>query len=342
MRDDRAVTLQDIADRIGVTRSTVSYAITGRGRVSAETRERVLVAARELGYQPNTLARRLRGSRTGLIVLRLPRYTSSMSYYMEAAFGVAEEAERSGMVATLITTETRHPADLRRLHADGVILLDADADDPAAHTILAGSVPVVTGEPVPPGLPPGRAAVASDHVGAIRELMDHLADRGARYPALVVPDVRSFWAISVRTAFEGWCLERGIAGRVVPVRHPMTPESVGAGVAALVGADGGPTDAIVAGSDGIVLNVVTRAEQLGRRVGADLLVATVVDSGILELTRPSVTALDLGPREFGRRCVRVLGAILEADAAGEPVAYFEDIAPIEMRWRESTLGPLSR
>ncbi len=338
MRDDRAVTLQDIADRVGVTRSTASYAITGRGRVSAETKQRVLAAARELGYQPNTLARRLRGSRTGIIALRLPRHTSKMSYYMEATFGVAEEAERSGMIVSLITADARRPADLQRLHADGVILLDPDADDPSAHTILDGTLPVVTGEPVPPGLPPGRAAVVSDHAAAITGLMDHLAERGARHPVLVVPDIRSHWAMSVRRAFEEWCLEHDAVGQVLPVRHPVTPEHIRASVAELLSAGGAPADAIVAGSDGIVLNVITGAEQRGRRVGADLLVATVVDSDILELTRPSVTALDLGPREFGRRCVRALLAALDSDLAEQPAAYFQDIVPIVLRVRESTRG----
>lgn len=339
MRDDRAITLQDIADRVGVTRSTVSYAITGRGRVSADTKQKVLAAARDLGYQPNTLARRLRGSRTGIIALRLPRHTSKMPYYMEATFGVAEEAEGNGMVVSLVTGDVGRSADLQRLHADGVILLDPAIDDPSAHTILGGALPVVTGEPVPPGLLPGQATVGSDHESAVTGLMDHLGRRGARRPALIVPDLQSHWAMSVRRAFDRWCLERGIVGETVSVARPVLPDAVRASVAELLGR-AGTIDAIVAGSDGIVLNVITSAEQLGRKVGADLLVATVVDSDLLELTRPSVTALDLQPREFGRRCVRALLAVLDEDA-GESRVHVHDTVPIVLRRRESTAHSLA-
>ena len=337
MPSDRAVTLQDIADRLGVTRSTVSYAITGRGRVSQDTKQKVLAAARDLGYQPNTLARRLRGSQTGILALRLPRYTSKMSYYMEATFGVAEEAEQAGMIVSLLTTEVR-PADLQRLHADGVILLDPDADDPAARALLSGPIPVVTGELVPPGLSPGQGAVSSDHATAVVELLDHLAERGAHRPALIIPDMRWYWAMSVRAAFETWCQERGIAARVSTIPHPATARHVTSRVANLLAGGAQAADAIVAGSDGIVLNVVTSAELGGRRVGEDLLVATVVDSEILTLTRPPITALDLHPREFGRRCVRTLLAVLGSVGSDDPGGSRHDVVPIDLRRRESTLG----
>ena len=90
MRPERAVTLQDIADRLGVSRSTASFAITGRGRVSDEMRRRVREVADELGYRPNSVARHLKGSRTGMLALRLPPDSTAMSYYMEATFGIVD------------------------------------------------------------------------------------------------------------------------------------------------------------------------------------------------------------------------------------------------------------
>lgn len=335
MHSDRAVTLQDIADELGISRSTASYAITGRGRISAETKERVLATARDLGYRPNTLARRLRGSRTGLLALRLPRSTTTMSYYTEVAFGAVEEADRARMSVSLLLSDAR-PAELNRLY-DGVILLDPEADDASAHAMLAGSVPVVTGEPAPPGLPASRGQVASHHAEAIVELMEHLVEHGARRPSLIVPEIQSHWARTVRSAFESWCEERGFPALVAPIPHPTTPEQVRGVVAQLLSDGAEPVDAIVAGSDGIVLSVVTGTELTGCRVGADVLVSTVVDSEILTLTSPPITALDLHPREFGRRCVRVLLAILDAESAGRPSEFVEDVVPITLRPRESTL-----
>lgn len=337
MPPDRAITLQDIADRVGVTRSTVSYAITGRGRVSDSTRQKVLKTADELGYRPNALARRLRGSRTGVVALRLPRRTTAMSYYMEATFGAAEAAEEAGLSLSLLTSGVGRD-DLANLHPDGVILLDPDADDASARALLEGAPPVVTGEESPPGLPEGRGVVASDHLAAAHALFEHLFEQGARRPALVVPDIRTHWVLTARSAFEDWWRLRGAVPRLTAIPHPSTAEEVRAGVSRLLSGDDA-ADAIIAGSDGIVLNIITGAEQAGRRVGEDLLVATLVDSDVLTLTHPSVTAIDLHPREFGRRCVRLLTGILDGDEEGRGAdGPVRRTVPIELRLRESTLG----
>lgn len=337
MRSERAVTLQDIADRLGVSRSTASFAITGRGRVSEEMRRRVREVADELGYRPNTVARHLKGSRTGMLALRLPPDSTTMSYYMEATFGIVEEANRAGMTVIMLPTEqSADRAD--QLPADAVILLDPDLNDPVVHTLLAGRLPVITGEPVPAGLPEPRAWVTSEHGPAVRALMDHLLDRGVRRPAMLFPELRGYWALTVRDAFEGWCAEHGIVPRISEVEHPAPPEVIHAAVSALIATDDeDPVDAIVSVSDGTVLSVVTSAQQLGRRVGEDLLVAALVDTDVLSLTRPSITAIDLQPREFGRRCVLAALAVLDSD--GDPAAApLREVVPITVHHRASTLG----
>jgi transcriptional regulator with XRE-family HTH domain len=68
--EKRLVTQLDLAQRLGVTQMTVSHAISGKGRMSPETRERVLALASELGYRPNGMARRVQEGRyRGLALL---------------------------------------------------------------------------------------------------------------------------------------------------------------------------------------------------------------------------------------------------------------------------------
>ena len=336
MRSGRAVTLQDIADRLGVSRSTVSFAITGRGRVSGEMRQRVLDVAAELGYRPNTVARNLKGARTGMLALRLPLDSTAMSYYMEATFGIAEEADRAGMVVFVLPTDPQS-AGLDRLPADAVIALDPDLNDPAMHTILAGQIPVITGEPVPPGMTPGRGEVTSDHATAVREIMDHLLARGATHPAAIMSDLRSLRALTVRGTFEAWCAEHGIQPQISLVPHPTAPETIHGAVSDLLTDAAHPVDAILAITDGTALSVVTSAQSLGRKVGDDLLVATMVDSDVLALAQPSVTAVDLHPRELGRVCVRAAIAAIAADATGD-TSPIREVVPITVHLRASTTG----
>ena len=338
MRPERAVTLQDIADRLGVSRSTASFAITGRGRVSEDMRRRVREVADELGYRPNTVARNLRGARTGMIGLRLPPNSTSMSYYMEATFGIVEEADRAGLIVFMLPSEQR-PEDVDRLPADAVIALDPALDDPVVRHLLSGRVPVITGEPVPEGLPAPRGEVTSDHAPAVRELMDHLHERGMRHPAMVLPDLQSHWAFTVRDAFAAWCADHEVLPRIVTLPHPAAPAVIHAAVADLVHVQDPPVDAILSVSDGTVLSVVTSAQQLGRRVGEDLLVAAFVDSEVLALAQPSITAIDLHPREFGRRCVRAAVTAIAASAMGDggPV---RELVPVAVQRRASTQGPV--
>lgn len=340
MRSDRAVTLQDIADRLGVSRSTASFAITGRGRVSDEMRQRVLGVAAELGYRPNAVARNLKGSRTGMLALRLPPDSTAMSYYMEATFGIVEEADRAGMIVFMLPTRLG-PEQVNQLPADAVIVLDPDLQDPVVRTLLDGRIPVVTGEPVPAGLPEPRATVTSEHEPAVHELMDHLHEQGARRPAILFTAFQGDWALTVRTAFESWCIEHDVRPRVSEVAHPAAPEVIHDAVSALLAEADDPVDAILAVTDGTVLSVVTSAQRLGRRVGEDLLVAALVDSEVLALTQPSITAIDLHPREIGRRCVRAALDVIDQDAAQEaPVsaAPLRTVVPIVVNRRASTLG----
>ncbi|MGN8026233.1 LacI family DNA-binding transcriptional regulator [Microbacterium sp. 22242] len=338
MRPDRAVTLQDIADRLGVSRSTVSFAITGRGRVSEDMRRRVHAIASELGYRPNATARNLRGARTGMIALRLPPDSTSMSYYMEATFGIVEEADRAGMIVFMLPTEQR-PEGFDQLPADAVIALDPALDDPVVRSLLAGRVPVITGEPVPDGLPAPRGEVTSDHEAAVRELMDHLLERGMRRPAMVLPDLQSHWAFTVRDTFVAWCAEHDQQPTLVTLPHPAENALIHDAVSDLVHEQDHPVDAILAVSDGTVLSVVTSAQRLGRRVGEDLLVAAFVDSEVLALAHPSITAIDLHPREFGRRCVQA--ALAAIDANGQGGGLLRELVPVTVQRRASTRGPVT-
>lgn len=331
MQGGRAVRLQDIAERVGLSRTAVSNAITGRGRVSPERREEIRRVAREMGYQPNAVARHLRGARTGMIALHLPPATTTLAYYVEATFGIVDAASERGLLVTLLPSATS-PSTLLHLAADGVILLDAIAGDPVSTALLSGRVPVVTGEPSPPGLRGAAGVVTSDHAGAMDELLGHLERNGARRPALIVPDVRMSWRLAVSNAFGSWCRAKGLEPRVVTLPHPAPAELLQRTAVELVTADPA-CDAVVAMSDGAALSVLTGIEQAGLRAGGDVLVAACVDSEPLTYVHPSVTAIDLNPREFGRQCLLLIDRLIQGEQTPA-----RTLVPISLRLRDSTRG----
>jgi LacI family transcriptional regulator len=127
-----AVTIQDIADRLHLANSTVSRALNNKGQdfISENTRQRVLAAAREMGYRPNTAARALVSKRTGMIALWTPRpyaphYARLVYQVTQAmnAFGLEVLAKEVG-----IKDETENPTSTHffSLPVDGIIACDAD------------------------------------------------------------------------------------------------------------------------------------------------------------------------------------------------------------------------
>ena len=350
----RPPTLLDVARAAGVSRTTASAALGGSGRLSKETRAHVADVAARLGYRANPAARHLRRGRLGAIGLHLPAQATGLAYYMEFAFGVVERAQREGLSVTLLAPGATDPAQV-----DGFVVVDPLRGDPLVGALLGSGLPVVSGEQVAPGEPAPTAVVQTDHEGGLRALLDHVAARGARRPALLAPDEASAWAQALRTTYDDWCRERAIVPRVRDVPFSATPDEVREVSAELLGARGGRTsgatgpadraahprsvetagdaglpDAIVCAPDGSALGAIAAAGEAGLTVGDDLLVAACVDSAAMALAGPPVTALDLRPREFGARCASALLALL----AGERPTAETLRQPIDLVARASTGG----
>ena len=130
MRRRAHITIDVVAAEAGVSASTVSHVLNGRAaaaRISAATRDRVLVAARRLGYAPNHAARSLRRQRTGIVTVLVFRLSSAL--YADIATGVRNAAERRGYHVGVIDAgaldelaEARVLRHLRTGISDGVVV----------------------------------------------------------------------------------------------------------------------------------------------------------------------------------------------------------------------------
>lgn len=340
------MTLLDVARAAGVSRTTASAALGGSGRLSQETRAHVAAVAAQLGYVANPVARSLRRGRTGAIGLHLPAAVTGLAYYMEFAFGVVERAREEERSVTLLAAS---PA---RAEVDGFVVVDPLRGDPVLAALLDSGLPVVSGEQPVAGEPQPTAVVRCDHARGLRELLGHVADRGIAAPALLAPAASSAWAQVLRETYLAWCHERAVAPRLREVAFNASPEEVRSVSAELLGASDGeraggggmrddrggsarpPLDAIVCAPDGAALGTVAAARAAGLEVGRDLLVAACVDSAAMALASPPVTALDLHPRAFGRRCATALLTLLADDSPAAETLH----QPVDLVVRASTGG----
>lgn len=327
MRAAEPVTIFTVARVAGVSKTTASDALRGSGRVSEATRASVLEAAEALGYVPNGSARHLRKASTGTIGLHVPEVLPHSSYYMAFVFGVVERAAEHDYDVTLITSGRR-----RKPRVDGLVLGDPLGDDPVVAQLMTAGLPVVTCERYPGG---ARAdgVVWSEHETAVSGLLDHLRERGARRPALIVAGDESDWAASAHCGYTAWCARHDVPALVRRVPFSAPADAVRAAAAGLVTPDVDALVCVPAGAASEALPIVKRA---GRVVGADLLLASCVDGPDTRSADPPVTAIDLRPREAGAACADLLFDVLAGEA---PSARTH---PVELHVRASTAGTLSR
>lgn len=186
-KGENVVTIGDIARAVGVSRSTASYALSGKRSISMEVRERVAQAARELGYTPNAGAKALATAQTMVIGLLAQFHSDEFAPAMlQYILGVSDTARELGY-DTLLVTESDGARALRRISAsrmvDGVVLLNVAHDDDRVPILRAAPQPgALVGKPADCT---GVDVFDLDFEGAGRLMVDHLHERGHRELILV-------------------------------------------------------------------------------------------------------------------------------------------------------------
>lgn len=329
----KRATLIDVARLAGVGKTTASDALSGVGRVSAETRQKVLGAAHALQYVPNTAARHLRARSTGSIGLQLPFYSMQSDYSMSFMFGVVQEATRHDNEVTIIVGDGNKSG--RAPRVDGLIIGDPSHGDTFAEALLRSGLPTVTLERVDSDLQPS-GVVRSLHDEVMKELLDHLEESGARKPALVVPHVDRDWTASLVSGFTSWCAERSIEP-LVRYASFLDPGEVARTELRALLAHHPDVDAIVSATDQVALEMIPVLRDLGRIVGEDLLLASCVDSQAVRLAQPSVTSIDLRPLDAGVMCAVMLFELLDGGEIDRewhlplPIVKRESTRPLAVR-----------
>lgn len=311
-------TLADVAREAGVSTAAASLAINGKPGVSEATRTRVLETATRLGYRPNPIGRALRQSRFGAIGVYLPNTALQYGYYAEVTNGIAETLHHDG-TAVVLLPNAEHSFTADALHGvDGFILVEPHAEDPGVAEILAQELPVVSGDSPPPGTGTPWGLVESPTEELTEAVFDRLLRRGARRPGLLQVDRVSEWSLAVERCYLRWCAGRGLEPRTLLINIEESNEELTPRFAEFFAEEDG-CDGVLTAGDGIAVRVAGILRALGKRVGDDVRLISGVDSPLMEFHVPAITAVDLQPREFGRRCAELILELRDAPRPSEPV-----------------------
>ncbi len=178
----RNLTLRDVSEASGVSEMTVSRVLRNRGDVSQTTRDRVLAAARELGYVPNKIAGALASQRVNLVAVIIPSLANMV--FPEVLAGISDQLEGTGLQPVVGVTNYSPEREETVLYEmlswrpSGVILAGLEHSAPARAMLRNAGIPIVEimdvdGDPVD-------AAVGISHARAGRQMAEAIVAAGYR------------------------------------------------------------------------------------------------------------------------------------------------------------------
>jgi DNA-binding LacI/PurR family transcriptional regulator len=307
--------IKEVAAAAGVSITTVSHALNGKGRLPDGTRERVRDVAEALGYVPSATARSLARGRTGILALTVARVEAmpfslaDFDYFAQLMNGASTAALEQGYALVLAPSAAGTDL-LDSVPLDGAIVVDPVRGDRTLAHLRRRGVPVVTTGREPDGAD-AAPWVDNDHIAGTMSILDHLAAAGARRVALITtPPVHSY-TIDSQAAYRDWCGGHGIDPEVAIVTGTLTEGEGYSAALELLDRDD-PPDGIYATLDRLALGVLLAAHARGVDVPGELLVAGCTDSHASR--GAALTALSLDPERIGVEAVESLIAVTESRA----------------------------
>jgi len=349
------VTLQTLADDLGVSRSTVSNAFGRPDQLSAELRERILARARELQFTgPDPVARGLRRGRVGAVGVLVDQglsYAFSDPAVVTNLDGLARELYAGGF-GLLLHSGTGARADAQlvgRAAVDAWVIASLPRNEPSVEAARAQNRPmVVLDQPVLPGVP----TVGVDDEGGTAAATGHLLGLGHRRLGVLTAPLQADGFQGVADAARQRRATYDVmAARLAGVRRVVT----GAGISwadvpvvecALSDVDAGalgtwelldrarPPTAVVAFSDQLALGALRAAAELGVTVPGGLSVVGFDDIAAAATSEPALTTVAQPLRRRGETAGGLVRLLLDGRAAPAPPRL-----PVELVVRASSGAP---
>ncbi|WNV84649.1 LacI family DNA-binding transcriptional regulator [Umezawaea sp. Da 62-37] len=318
---ERKATIKDVAARAGVSPSAVTIALHDKPGVSSSTRERILKAARDLGWTPNLAAASLAGSKVhtvGLVIARPARMLGLEPFYMEFISGIESVLGRRSCSLLLRLAESGEEIEVHREwwqggRVNGSILVDLLVDDPRLPALAAIGLPaVVVGHP---SLAGPFTSVWTDDAAAITEAVRYLAALGHRRIARVSGPPELGHSAIRTAAFAAVTAELGLQEHTAVA--DFSADQGSRACRNLLLAPDRPT-AIVFDNDLMAVAALGVAAEFGLSVPGDLSLLAWDDSQLCQLTRPTLTAMQHDVFSFGAQAAETLFDVM---GGVEPPVY---------------------
>ncbi|MGD1817350.1 MAG: LacI family DNA-binding transcriptional regulator [Pleomorphochaeta sp.] len=305
-KNDKPYTLEAIANELGVSKTTVSRAISGKGRIGYKTRDKILKFIKENNYKPNVIARGLAEKKTYNIGLALPEELKAWDspFCHKSINGICEIASENDYDLILLWISNNNISQLKRIvdnhKADGLILTRTMIEDDPVKFLKESNTPfVVVGSSTDKEV----THVDNDHVSACKTLMELLLSRGLKSFVLIGGDTQ---LCVTNNRLKGYKL--ALEGKDSRISSKIILEAVNQAqiIKATDEALETNPDCIICMDDFICSIVMTRLNEKGISIPKDISVATFYRSVMLESFNPPITGLEFDEKKLGGIACEIL------------------------------------
>ncbi len=322
----------EIARRVGVARSTVSYALSGRRSISEELRARILRVVEELGYRPNASARALAEGRSRTVGLVIPPPTRRLLESQLAFVAAVSELVSAADLDLLLSPSTGdHDRSFQRMlsgrRVDGVLMMEVRLRDERIVALERSRIPfVLIGRPADPR---GLFWADVDYGVVVERCVEQLAELGHRRIALLNRPAEMLAAGYgvARRAAEGFAA--AAARRGVRPHAFCCPDDAAGGEATIqriLGARPRITAAVTI-NDAALAGVARALDRAHVRVPQDFSLVGVVGERWAEDFHPALTAAVISPMDLMRGAFEMLLERMADPRA--PARHFLHAPPIQ-------------
>lgn len=330
--EDKNLTIGDIAQALGVSKTTVSRAISGKGRIGQQTRQRVLDYIEEHHYSPNVIAKGLAQNKTYNLGVIMPGDSNiaELPFFQSCMVGICRVASAAGYdVLISIVTEgdiTQLERAVTNRKIDGVILTRTLVDDVPMRYLKDNGIPFVA---IGSTNDHEVVQIDNDHRGACRELTSVLLKKGVKRIALIGGNegyvVTGNRLQGFEDAFREYKNWNGVKKIILNTSSGTDIDEI---VAELLREQ---TECIVSMDDFLCGCVLNALQQRQVDIPGRMQVASFYDSTMLANRLPSVTSIRFDMEELGRKACELLLRML----CGEEIER-RALLGYEVCMREST------
>ncbi len=315
--------LDDIAKALGVSKTTVSRAISGTGRISRATRERVLDYVAQTGFVPNAAANNLATTRTRNIAYSMPLGEDAIAsnYFLECLFGVSKVATEAGYHVVMVDDNMDALCHMAGSHkVDGMVLSIFNHGEEAMRRLTGYHLPLVlTGRCDDPDV----LQIGYDANVAYARLTEHLLDEWQTQLGLLLTNVGFPANESRAEGFKDGMRKCGIEDPVI-CWNVMNRDSM---LDALRTFHSRGIRGIVCGDDSVCMDLLPILDSLKdssdpqlRSMARTCHIASFHSNRFLRSFHPEIPTVEVPPADMGQAAARMVIRQIEQ---GDSPAYTE-------------------